>query len=480
MSSLGLTERALRPQTEALEIYQRLLPADDPKTLWSLGAMATVQFNRFQFVEAEAYARAALAGQRRVLGTDHPTAIQSTFWIGWALQRQERYEEAERCQLEALAMLRRVRGDRHPETIGPMVTLGQLMMFQQRYSEAEQYLQEALELLRGAPTTDETLMRAWLVLANVRRGQGRFGEAVPLLAQSLEGGRQAYGDDHRETIFLHGVLGEALTSENRLDEAEVHLRAYLEGSRRIWHGHPDVFDAEESMGRLCARQGRLGEAAAHFRRALEGYSRVSGEGEGGASTLHITRQLATVLLRNGQADQAQAVCQDQVAAWRAAYGTTHTQTLDAVRGLGSNIHRNAKRAWSQRESRVWIDGYRGRSDLPETCQMYALDTVATIFRDAGCPEEALPLYEEEQRLHAGAGGALDQREPAIWIRHAECLIMLQRFADAERELLECRDSLAADDPAFEAAAAAIDAALAKLHAARDTAQPSPTGRSDHP
>jgi tetratricopeptide (TPR) repeat protein len=297
-----------------------------------------------------------------------------------------------------------------------------------------------------------------------------------MFEMSLDGSRRVHGDDHRETRFKHCLFGLTLISQNRLDEAEVHLQIVLDDARRMLHrDHPEFYDAEGSMGLLRARQGRLAEAAEHWRRALDGRCRLRGATH--PITVTTTRLLAVALSRNGQTEEAETVCGDRVEAWRTAYGTTPTQTLDAARALGSRIHGNLALACTERDARSWIDGSRGRTDLPETCLIYALDAVATIFRAAGYPEDALPLFEEAERVASGGGAVL---EPAIRVRKAECLILLQRFDEAERALRDCRASLGATDPALEPVSIAIDAALKDLYAAQRAAQPDSAGGSFHP
>ena len=78
-------------------------------------------------------------------------------------------------------------------------------------------------------------------------------------------------------------------------------------------------------------------------------------------------------------------------------------------------------------------------------------TLATILRDTGRPQEALPLYEEQKRVEQALAAETSSRRADAAIDHAECLVLLGRFGDAERELLECRP---ADAPSRRALAAA--------------------------
>src|SRR5262245_55614544 len=78
MNKMGLYEREVALAKKTLDIYERLLPADDRHTLYALSRTALAFSNCGQNVEAEPYARRAVEACRRVLGPDDPETILST------------------------------------------------------------------------------------------------------------------------------------------------------------------------------------------------------------------------------------------------------------------------------------------------------------------------------------------------------------------------------------------------------------------
>jgi hypothetical protein len=129
MNQMGLFEREVALAKKTLDIYERLLPPDDPRTLYALNRTAQGFSNCGQNVEAEPYARRAFEACRRVLGPDDPETLKSAYMLGVVLQFQERYEEAEPYQAEVLAARRRTLGNRHGQTVDSIRRMGQLLMF---------------------------------------------------------------------------------------------------------------------------------------------------------------------------------------------------------------------------------------------------------------------------------------------------------------------------------------------------------------
>ena len=95
------------------------------------------------------------------------------------------YAEGVLAAERALALARQIWGPDHPGTLAVMNNLTSLYMGQGRYGEAEPLLREALRLRRGARAGIPTPGRL-NNLAGLYTRQGRHGEAEPLLREALQ------------------------------------------------------------------------------------------------------------------------------------------------------------------------------------------------------------------------------------------------------------------------------------------------------
>jgi serine/threonine protein kinase len=511
LHELGLTSRATAPQMQALEIHQRLLGDDHLDTLDSQHRMARL-LGKMHPNEAEPLVRAALAGRLRRLGTDHADTLTSTYLLGYVLLWQDRYGEAERYLRQALDGRRRVLGDDDPATIECIYRLGQALFLANRQDEAEPYLQDALH--RSERLYGDEHSRTLLVaqtLANLRRAQGRLDEAEALYRRAFEVFRRTKGDDYRDTLFVRCKLCALMMQRGRLDEADAYLRDLT--AQRIHVLGEDSADALESlrmMADLRWRQGRLAESESLYADVVPRCRRVLGPAH--RATQNCARQLAGLLDELGKAREADELRRQHVAdaldafrAWRgdgefpglaseyygilrkiddedgglarrhveehrAKYGATDPRTFDAMSTLARHLAQEAKFAEAEPLARQAVQELRA-ARATSKYMVWALATLATILRDTGRPEQALPLYEEQKRTGQALVGEMGPRRANAAIDHAECLVLLGRFGDAERELLECEP---ADAPSRRSLITAHVKVFDAWHAA------DPTGGHDAP
>ncbi len=258
--SLGLLDRALGPQTEALALRRQLLGADHLSTLQSTISMGHLLARHGKYTEAEPYYRVALEGSRRVLGDDHPDTLHSIIRMGELLKQQGRLTEAEPYYREALEGSRRVLGDN--DTATAMNHLAILLLAMGRPTEAEPYYREALEDRRRVLGDDHlSTLTSINNLGLLLQDQGKLSEAEPYIHEALEGFRRMLGDDHPSTLTSINNMGYLLHIQGKLDEAEPYFREALAGRRRV-HGdeHESTLISVGTHATLLLSQQRHGEA----------------------------------------------------------------------------------------------------------------------------------------------------------------------------------------------------------------------------
>jgi non-specific serine/threonine protein kinase/serine/threonine-protein kinase len=315
LRKLGLLERALRPQEQALEIRRRELGDEDPDTLSSVNHIGNLLQNQGKHGEAESYFREALTGRRSALGDEHLNTLISTTNLGVMLKTRGKFDEAEHLLREALAGFRSMFGDEHPDTMGAINNLASLLCVVGKLDAAEPLLKDALAGARTHfgnehPSTMALINNLGSVVYSMGQllyHQGKLNEALgkldaaePLYREALEGRRRKLGDEHPSTLTSINNLSALLHARGKLDDAEPLIREALEARRStLGDDHPDTLNSIQSMGMLLKDRDKLEEAETLLRDALEGLRRTLGDEH--PNTQHVKRNLESLLKKKEEA-----------------------------------------------------------------------------------------------------------------------------------------------------------------------------------
>jgi eukaryotic-like serine/threonine-protein kinase len=277
-------------------------------------------------------------------------------------------------------------------------TLGETYIGLGDYNAAERQLLAALEIRTSAlgPDNLETLDTEFN-LASLYWTLGRSAEAEPRLRHVEQVRRRLLGDDDENTLFAAGNLGAVLTSMGKIDEAIAILRRTVDVMRRtLGNNARRTIDQISSLEFALRSKGDAAAAEPLLREVLA-YRKSNGNDD----PLTITTQstLANVLRTLGKFDEAEALCREALAARERLLPAGHESIGDSMAILGR------------------------------------------ILSDRGNVVEAAPLLEEALRIHRAAlpKGSWRTAVTQEWL--GDCLIKLQRYDDAERELLEASATL---------------------------------------
>jgi tetratricopeptide (TPR) repeat protein len=131
----------------------------DPKTLTNINSVATLLKRQGRLPEAEALFREAVAGWRRLYGSEHENTLSALNNLGTVLQGLGSLAEAQTLYLEALAGSRRTLGPDHEDTLNTMTNLATVLKGlggKSRLAEAETLMRESLAARRKALGNDHT------------------------------------------------------------------------------------------------------------------------------------------------------------------------------------------------------------------------------------------------------------------------------------------------------------------------------------
>ncbi len=326
LETLGLLDRAMAPQEEALAIRRRVLGNEHDDTLLSMNNMGLLLVNMGLYDEAMPYLHEALETRRCALGDEHPDTLTSINNMGYLLGHTSRYDEAMPYLREALETSRRVLGDECPDTLLSISNMGYLLDKMGRHEEAMPYYREALETSRRVlgdehPNTLISISSMGYLLDNL----GRSDEAMPHYIEALKTSRRVLGDEHPNTLASINNMGGLLASMDRYEEAMPYYSEALDGFRRVLGDvHPSTLASINNMGTLLDSMGRDDEAMLYHREALETRRRVLGDVH--PDTLISINNLGGLLREIGQLEQAERLGAEAVETARRALPTGHWHT----------------------------------------------------------------------------------------------------------------------------------------------------------
>jgi len=390
---LGLLERALEPQEQALEIRRRELGDEHQETLLSINNLGYLLQDHGKLDEAEPFYREALRTSRRTLGDEHQDTLNSISNLGSLLHEQGAHDEAEILLREALKVSRAQLGDEHPGTLNSAHNLAYLLHDQGKYDEAEPLLRKTLAARRTVlgnehPYTLISMHNLSSLLSRV----GKRDEAESLMREVLEIKRRTLGDTHFSTVNSIRMLSSQLINQGKLSEAELLCREALDTSRRT-NGdmHTNTLSSISALGSLLTAQDKLDDAEDARREAYRGFLRILGEDH--PLTLYEGAQLGGLLRIKGEFSESETLLRAALAGNRRIVGNEHPETLRALYYLASLLQDQGKLEEAEPFMREVLEVLRRTSgnDHPNTLKVkQSLDTLLKEKQESESPSPDPP------------------------------------------------------------------------------------------
>jgi non-specific serine/threonine protein kinase/serine/threonine-protein kinase len=331
-----------------------------------------------------------------------------------------------------------------PETRAELMsTMGEVYTNLGLYPQAEPLLEQALGIRRHVLGDEHPdTLTAMNTLAALYWHRGRFDEAEPLFLEALPTRKRVLGDDHPDTLASMNDLAGLYWQRGRYEEAEPLLLETVEARRRVLgNDHPDTLTSVNNLAVLYENLGRYAEAEPLYVRALEAQKRVLGSDH--PETLRSMNNLAVVLFRQGRLDDAEPLYAEVLRNQQRVLGTDHPETLRSMNNLAA-LYRSRGRFDEAEPLYLEVLEIKSRvlgDDHPES--LLSKGNLGELYTAQGQPERAEPLLAESL---AGVRAILPQGHvfTGVTIRkHGACLAALERYDEAEAELVEAHEILAA-------------------------------------
>jgi serine/threonine protein kinase/tetratricopeptide (TPR) repeat protein len=373
----------------------------------------------------------ALAERRRVLGEEHSDTLQSIGNVGVYLSALDKKAEAESYYREALEKSRRVRGDDDPQTLLCIANLASLFLDKGLYSEAEPYYREALERRRrvlGEEHADTlSSLNDW---ANLLKEQGKLSDAEGFFREALAKRRRALGEEHRDTLKSLNDLAVVLKSEGKLEESIECLREVTEKKRRILgEMHPSTLLSIQSLGAVLDAAGHPAEAESLMREALAKQQQLLGPDH--ASTLVTLGNLCVFLIGQNKFAQAEPLCRETLERRERVLGPNHTATLIARNVMGLVLGREGKFADAEPYWRDTLTISRRVLGPAHPDTLTYAHNLARLDLDLKKDAEAEQLFREVIELGSPALGAEHPIVLSATRNLGAMLVQQKRYPEAE-------------------------------------------------
>lgn len=356
------------------------------------------------------------------LGKGNPLILSAVIDTANGLMTLERFREAEVLLQGICERCEASMGSNDPETLRCLAARISCLRELRRSEEAASLAQDAASRARAELPLGEpariSVMRSVALLC-MRRGHE--DEGIAMLRELVEVTRSKYGDEHARFHFFRLSLAGALCEVGRCDEA-VDMGRHTVDVNRLHKGedHPDTLRAERLLARILVCAGRHAEACALLAPRVEEDMRLPGEPT--PESLRDRLCLAEALLGSGGPARAEALANSLLACCERQPEADPILAADATNLLGRCL------------------GLQGRLAESESYLARAVESARDW--DADDPETI--------RFRCD---------------HARSLRDLQRFEEAEADLLACHELLSRRIGAEAHRTRAVARELVELYAA---------------
>jgi len=335
---------ALAYANEAVELYERVAPADSANFAGALGSLGQMAMGVADFTRAEAAQRRAIEMWRRLSTADDIRLARAIHGLGLIQLRRGDRAGAEESLREALAMALRLDRNGNPLTVVIGGALGQALQQNGKLDEAETFFREALATQRRLRRGDHELTAGGISsVASVLTAKRDFEAAEPFARESLAMFQRLFPDDHPSVAMQKNNVGRLLQQKGDLDLAEPFLRDSLAVFQRILPAdHPNVQAGLHNLACLLQAKKDYAGAEPLFREALAGIRKLFPTGH--PNTAQILFNLGNNLRDSGDLAQAEAMHREALAMRRTLFPNGHFSVQQSLFALGQLLRQRGDTA----------------------------------------------------------------------------------------------------------------------------------------
>ncbi|MGH8040785.1 MAG: tetratricopeptide repeat protein, partial [Rudaea sp.] len=389
-TDLGLYDRALPLEQQALQLRRARLAPHDPEIADSLNQLGRIYTEKADYAKAEPLLRDALTLRTQNLPADDPAIIDSLGNLGQLLQDRGDFAGADGPFREALAASERRFGADSAETAHQLDNLA---------------------------TNEDNL--------------GKSAEALTMLRRALAIREKDLGPNDAEVATSLINLGTHLEGAGNHDEARklleralaIRLKIYGPGHPLVAYAQLSVAGVDDSVDRPAEAERLANDALVTFRRSLPSDHRMISES---------LNMLAVFRMERGDFAAAVPLFRDVLARYRHTLGVDHPDTLTAQNNLAATLLHAGEYAEAEQLQRDVLD--RVRTDNGQSLVATDCENLATTLELEGKSAEAIEFSRRALAIQRKREGEVSGNV-AVALRG---LAIAEEFAgnaaDAERDL----------------------------------------------
>jgi eukaryotic-like serine/threonine-protein kinase len=307
------TNPAVRPDGDRMPLREFLAGAESRALAQLTGApvvkaklqqvFGLIHSERGAYTPAREALEEALREQRRLVGPDHPDALESLHALGQVLYGADDESRARRLLQESLDRHRRVYGEEHEKTARAMFALAPLLAGAD-LEAAGALFSQALEIRRRVlPPNHPDQATSFGALAEYHRQRGDLERAREMYRQAFAVFRNSSERQHPRAIRLMSDYASLLEDMNAYAEAEAVQREAIDvGVQVLGPGTLTVANLVNNHAATLALLGRHADAEAAFRQAFDQHVALLGENHW--RIVNIARNVGRILDLQGRYDEA--------------------------------------------------------------------------------------------------------------------------------------------------------------------------------
>ena len=420
MEEVGDWNNAEQLARQVLDMRKKLLGADHPDTLISMGDLANTYYRQGKLNEAEQLAVQVLDLRKKMFGAKHPDTLIIMGNLASTYRFQGKLNEAEQLEVQVLDMRKELLGAEHPDTITSMGSLGRTYYRQGKLNEAEQLAVQVMDIrknLLGANHPDTLISMG--NLASTYRYRGKLNEAEQLDFQVLDMRKKLLGAEHPDTITSMESLAKTYYSQGKLNEAEQLSIHVLDMREKLLSAkHPETIKTMGNLASIYRHQGKLNEAEQLGVQVWDMREKLLGANH--TDTLLSMGDLASTYCHQGKLNEAEQLAVQVLDMRKKQLGARHpdTGTLISMGNLAS-IYKYRGKLNEAEQLEVQVFDMRKKmlgAEHPDT--ITSMGSLAKTYYHQGKLDEAEQLAVQ----------VLDMRKKLLGAEHPDTLTSMSDLA----------------------------------------------------
>jgi tetratricopeptide (TPR) repeat protein len=405
-------------EVQVLEMSKKLLGAEHPDTLRSMGNLARTYADQGKLNEAEQLENQVLDMSKKLLGAEHPDTLRSQANLARTYGDQGKLNEAEQLEIQVLDIRKKLLGLEHPDTLISMGNLARTYVDQGKLNKAEKLEIQVLDMskkLLGEEHPDT--LTSMGNLARTYGDQGKLNEAEELEIQVLDMRKKLLGAEHPDTLRSRANLARTYGDQGKLNEAEwLEIQVLDIRKKLLGVEHPDTLTSMGNLARTYADQGKLNEAGELEIQVFDMRKKLLGAEH--PDTLTSMANLAITYDGMGKLNEAEQLAIQVLDMRKKLLGAEHPDTLISMGNLASTYNGMGKLNEAEQLEIQVLDMSKKLLGAEHLDTLTSMENLASTYGDQGKLNEA-----EQLEIHV-----MDMRKKLLGAEHPDTLRSMAKLA----------------------------------------------------